>query len=291
MKIAAAFILACVAFAHAGGETESNDTGFYNYHIKIGAPAAEKIRRLEKNITPVENRIVGGGTTTTLSIPHQVGLIITFRLVQTSVCGATLISDSRVLTAGHCYNDGNSIAQSYTVVLGSNLLFSGGTRITTTDFVVYPGYNPRIIANDLGIIRIPRVTFSLTIQPINLPSGSELNLDYTGYTALASGYGATRDGDGVGLLQTLSSVNLRVINNNECRNVYGNTIQGTHLCTNGAGGVGVCHGDTGGPLTTTVNSRRILIGISSFVSTRGCQAGQPSGFTRVSSYTNWIHSI
>lgn len=35
----------------------------------------------------------------------------------------------------------------------------------------------------------------------------------------------------------------------------------------------------------------IQIGISSFFSSKGCQSGEPSGFTRVSSYRSWIESI
>lgn len=36
--------------------------------------------------------------------------------------------------------------------------------------------------------------FLVTIQPVNLPSGSELNNDFVSVTALASGFGITRDG-------------------------------------------------------------------------------------------------
>lgn len=90
----------------------------------------------------------------------QAGLIITFRIIFQSVCGGTVISDTRILTAAHCYTDGSSTAQAMTVVLGSSLLFSGGTRFETMDFVLNPGYNPNIAANDLAVIRTPRITFS-----------------------------------------------------------------------------------------------------------------------------------
>lgn len=115
-----------------------------------------------------------------------------------------------------------------TVVLGSSLLFSGGTRFETMDFVLNPGYNPNIAANDLAVIRTPRITFSseylfkiltvckrfisttiililseknikklkisVLIQPVALPSGSEVNMDFVGFQATVSGYGVTRHG-------------------------------------------------------------------------------------------------
>ncbi|KAL0878879.1 hypothetical protein ABMA27_003890 [Loxostege sticticalis] len=275
------FSLACCAF----GKVVPPDNGIYDYHLKVGMHEADRIRKLEN-----EQRVAGGSTTAIAAVPYQAGLIITFRLVLTSVCGGTVISDTRILTGAHCNNDGNNIAQSITVVVGSNFLFTGGTRMQYTGVSMHPGYNPWIFANDVAVVRVPRITFSLTIQPVNLPSGSELNNDFVSVTALASGFGITRDGDSIGATQMISSVNLRVITNNECRNVYGNFIQNSHLCTSGAGGVGVCLGDTGGPLVATINRRRVIIGISSFTPRDGCQRNMPSGFSRVSSFASWINS-
>ncbi|KAF9422948.1 hypothetical protein HW555_001491 [Spodoptera exigua] len=289
MKIA--LVLVSVLVVVIGAENPLPN-GVYDYHRRIGIPTAFKIKLQEREAAEkAQGRVVGGSSTTTLSVPYQAGLIIRINIISTSVCGGTLISDIRVLTAAHCYNDGNNIAQSFQVILGSNFLFSGGTRIDTNSIAIFPGYNPWIVANDIAVLRISRVSFSLQIQPINLPSGSELNSNFVGSTALASGYGITRDGDSVNLLQTISSVNLQVISNSVCGSSYGNIIQSHHLCTSGAGNVGICRGDTGGPLVTTVNNRRVLIGIGSFTANAGCQAGLPSGFSRVTSFVSWIHSI
>lgn len=287
MKIAFGLILFCVAVASAA-DKPNPENGVYDYHRRIGIPEAFRLRKLESESSDAHSRIIGGSTTTVLSVPYQAGLIMRV-LIFTSVCGGTLISDSRVLTAAHCINDGNNIAQSIQVILGANFLFSGGTRLDSNNYVLFPGYNPWIAANDIAVIRINRVSFSLTIQPINLPSGSEINSNYAGSNALASGYGITRDGDSVSLTQTVKSVSLQVITNTVCSNTY-SVIQSHHLCTSGAGRIGICGGDTGGPLVATVNNRRVLIGVASFTANSGCQAGLPSGFTRVTSFVSWIHS-
>ncbi|XP_072946731.1 brachyurin-like [Epargyreus clarus] len=88
--------------------------------------------------------------------------------------------------------------------------------------------------------------------------------------------------------QFLSHVNVQVITNLECQRVYGtNHVIASTLCTSGAGGRGVCGGDSGGPLTI---SGPTLIGIATFAAASGCSAGLPSGYTRVSSFTSWIEA-
>lgn len=53
-----------------------------------------------------------------------------------------------------------------------------------------------------------------------------------------------------------------------------------------------CLGDSGGPLTAiVVPGRRVLIGIVSFGDANGCTVGSPAGFTRVTSYLDWINEL
>jgi secreted trypsin-like serine protease len=54
--------------------------------------------------------------------------------------------------------------------------------------------------------------------------------------------------------------------------------------------IGTCNGDSGGPLIS-IKEKPEIVGIVSFGSAQGCALGAPQGFTRVSSYLKWIHSV
>ncbi|XP_038206516.1 collagenase-like [Zerene cesonia] len=277
MKLLALFS-AFLAVAYANELTTA-----FNYHENIGIHEARKIQLAETALDFDGSRIVGGSQANLANHPHLGGLVITLTTGGTSVCGSSLLSNTRAVTAAHCWNDGRHQARQFVVVLGSLTLFSGGTRITTTNVQMHQNWNPRTANNDVAVIVINWVGFSTNIQAINLASGSN---DYVGTWATAAGYGLTSDCDNTSRRQ----VNLRVITNAECRNVYGSaSVVASTICTSGAGGVGTCGGDSGGPLQIGSGSGRTLIGITSFGSAR-CQAGNPSAFARVTSFNSWIRA-
>jgi secreted trypsin-like serine protease len=48
-------------------------------------------------------------------------------------------------------------------------------------------------------------------------------------------------------------------------------------------------GDTGSPLTITESDGQMtLVGVSSFISSAGCEANAPHGYCRVSCYLDWL---
>ncbi|KAJ8720269.1 hypothetical protein PYW07_012312 [Mythimna separata] len=292
-------IIACLALAVAVSavdiRTPAPNNPVYGYHLKFGIPEARRIKKLEEaaaqDATLSGSRIVGGSLTNIASVPYQVGLVITVLVIFQSVCGASILTHNRLLTAAHCNGDGIMTANSFTAVLGSNTLFSGGTRIVTHDIVMHPQWNWATIHNDIAILRINSVSFTNVIQPIALPSGNELNNNFLGQNALASGFGLTVDGGSISPSQSLSSVTLPVISNQECFAVYGGAVVASTICTSGAGGKGTCSGDSGGPLVVTSNNRQILVGVVSFGAAAGCSVGLPAAYARVTSYVSWIQSL
>ncbi|XP_075977128.1 brachyurin-like [Anticarsia gemmatalis] len=259
------------------------------YHEEVGIPAAEKIRQYEESL--LANRIVGGSIAPTNAHPYFAGLLISLLGVShSSVCGSSLLSANRLVTAAHCWHDGNNQAWQFTVILGTSFLFSGGTRIATSQVVTHPQWQPSTLNNDVAIIYLPtHVTFSTSIQPIALPNASELWNQFVGQWATAAGFGRTSDQQ-AGASTIVSHVNIQVITVAQCQAIFGLPfVQQSTLCTNGAGGVGICGGDSGGPLVINTNGRLILIGISSFVARNGCQLGFPSAFARVTSFNSFIN--
>ncbi|CAK1581272.1 unnamed protein product [Parnassius mnemosyne] len=255
------------------------------YHDLVGIPRAISLRLSERL------RIVGGSQVAAISsLPYQAGILATLTTGHTSICGGSLISNTRVLTAAHCWWDGHFQAQKFTIVLGSLKIFSGGTRLETKDVVVHPSWNTRDILNDVAMVKIPRVVFNKNIQSISLPT-KEMNQNFAGLTATASGYGKTSDTQSSFPTTTsLHQIQLTVMNNTECQKNFKVTIHNSHLCTDGIRGVGTCDGDSGGPLSLVWNQRRILVGIVSFGLGDGCQKGLPSVYTRVTAFLTWINA-
>nr|AAF71520.1 HzC21 chymotrypsinogen [Helicoverpa zea] len=295
MKFLAVTLLALAAVTSARNVNledviDLEDNSAYDYHRAIGGPLADKIRLAEQEADRNPSRIVGGSNANLGQFPYQAGLIVNMPSWH-SACGGSLLNSWRVLTAAHCWNDGNYQARSLTVVLGSVRLFTGGTRLSTSNLVMHGSWNSILTRNDIAMINLPfRRRHSFTIAPIALPSGNELNNQFNGAIASASGFGLTQDGGSVS--ETLRHVNLPVITNAVCRqystafNVF---VVDSNICVSGAGGRSVCQGDSGGPLVVNSNNRRILIGVTSFGSPRGCQAGSPAVFARVTSFISWIN--
>ncbi|KAL0829280.1 hypothetical protein ABMA28_004093 [Loxostege sticticalis] len=295
MRLILVVVVALVASASAYVEV----FGPRGYHEEIGIPLAAELKAKEDQalgsmarlLTGFDDeRVVGGVVAPANSHPYLGGLLINFaNIAGQSVCGSSLLSANRLVTAAHCWFDGRNQANMFTVILGSNFLWYGGQRIATRHVVMHPQWTPWNLSNDVAMIYLPfSVSFTNSIQPIALPSTWEQFDTFVGEWAVAAGFGKTTDQQ-VGASTVVSHVSLRVITVHECRMVFGsNFVFESTLCTSGQGFVGVCGGDSGGPLFVERNGQRLLIGISSFVANNNCQGGHPSAFARVTSFMSFI---
>lgn len=59
--------------------------------------------------------------------------------------------------------------------------------------------------------------------------------------------------------QSVKFVWLQVISNKVCKETYPTVVRSSNICTSGAGGVGTCAGDSGGPLALEANDTKYLV--------------------------------
>lgn len=177
----------------------------------------------------------------------------------------------------------------YAGTLNVNQLDSSAQTRTVNnaaDIKIHAQYNPSTLNNDISVIRLATpLTLNYYVWPITLASRSDVGNSFEGLTTVASGWGKISDSTAY-ITNELRFVNLVVENLQTCKNYYvaGLVTDGV-ICTNTANGLkSTCNGDSGGPLN--YNGR--LVGITSFVSARGCQSGGPDGFTRITYYLDWI---
>ncbi|KAJ3659997.1 hypothetical protein Zmor_011655 [Zophobas morio] len=232
-------------------------------------------------------RIIGGKTAIPHSMPYQAHLVIT-GTTTIWACSGSVISNHYILTSGRCVEGGVQVEINLGVHDTSEV---GPDQITyiTRDILIHPDYSGNdasYLRNDIALLKTEyEIPFNDYIQPIALPNRVDLDdaETFEGHVGRASGWGLTNGGDDTTESTVLKYFDAKVIKNTDCKKSFFPYIDTTGICTSGDEGVGVCTGDVGGPLVADYK----LIGVSSFWAIL-CIPGYPSGYTRVSSYIDWI---
>ncbi|XP_046403674.1 chymotrypsin-1-like [Ischnura elegans] len=244
-----------------------------------------KVGGLKNGNRDIRPKITGGEHATPGRFYYQAGLNID----NSNFCGATIIHESYVLTTASCVYGG----QTFTVYVG-DIKLKSGQSVSSHEAIIHEKYDPNGFSYDIALIHLPNpLTFNdRTIDKINLPP----NANFFNNIATISGWGTC---EGVGLTSTLLFAQVSMISNEDCKASYGDLITDSHICAQpihegSLNNQGICHGDLGGPLVAMydIENTRIemaLAGISAFINDRGCGVG-PDGYTRVSTFVDWIKS-
>uniref|UniRef100_A0A8C9WI22 pancreatic elastase n=1 Tax=Scleropages formosus TaxID=113540 RepID=A0A8C9WI22_SCLFO len=232
----------------------------------------------------VEDRVVGGTVAQPHAWPWQISLQYLSGSSYYHTCGGSLVRRGWVMTAAHCVDR----TRTWRVVLGDhNIYVSEGTEqvVGVSGVYIHPNWNSNSVANgyDIALLRLSSdVTLNSYVQLASLPpSGQILPNNNPCYI---TGWGYTQSGGQ--LSASLKQAYLPLVDYSTCSRSdwWGSTVKTTMVCAGGSSDSG-CQGDSGGPLNCQVNGRYYVHGVTSFVSSLGCNTlRKPTVFTRVSAY-------
>merc|ERR1719348_973174 len=187
----------------------------YTFALALGAPRVSK-QALSTHKARGGGRIVGGENAAVGEFPHQIALLYHGSLM----CGGSLISEDRVITAAHCC-DGEK-PKNLAVQVGSyhlNQEDEGQADIPVATITVHENYDDWTTSNDICLLTLDGAAdmSNPNIGTIALPEQEE---DYEeGTICTVTGWGAVSEGGH--LAKKLKKVDVPVVSDENCRKAYG----------------------------------------------------------------------
>ncbi|NWH25935.1 TM11E protease, partial [Grus americana] len=245
------------------------------------------IRRQTFSFTGVE-RIIGGQRAQDGEWPWQASI----QLDGTHRCGASVISNTWLVTAAHCFRGGKD-PRRWTASFGI-LLRPPKQKKFIRRIIIHEKYSDFVLDHqyDVAVVELASaIEFTSDVHSVCLPEASTIFPENA--SCFVTGWGALENDGECYSVNQLRQAEVKIISTATCnrRQVYGGAITPGMLCAGYLEGkVDACQGDSGGPLVHA-NSRGIwyLVGIVSWGDECG-KPNKPGVYVRVTYYRNWINS-
>jgi secreted trypsin-like serine protease len=274
-------------------ESVSDDSSLLlNSPCDCGCPLIEPLLNKRK-------RIINGEMSVEHSWPWEMLLVVIDINGQPLLfCGATLISDRHVITAGHCVHQ--HIPPFIYLFPGQhkfNLNISLSLSYPVNKIYVHENLNV-LLHNDIAIVTLQeRLRFDSFIYPICLPKINS-SLLKNNEELISIGWGRLSSQPGTNIYpENLQQVKLFYIptSHPNCSNIFKpiTNIHPGQMCV-GNIGFNTCHGDSGGALmkkdflSNTNQFYWQLIGIASKTIDCGFNSTSPDIFINIQYYYQWI---
>jgi len=233
-------------------------------------------------------RVIAGKTAVRGSWPWQ----ILMKFGGRAGCGGTLIAPQWVVTAAHCVYRREHVPYMFSVVLGEHdreRREGSEEEIRVSRVYRYPGYNPRVLNNDIAMFRLSTpARLGKYVKTACLPSQDPP----VGSKCYITGWGKTRHPGS--MTRVLQQGLLPVVSNEDCyrknHRVIPIPITDAMIC-GGDGGISRlsgCHGDSGGPYVCNINGRWELHGSVSHGSPVCSSSQTYTVFSRTNHFLGWI---
>merc|ERR1711971_522300 len=244
------------------------------------------------------NRIVGGVEAMANEFPWIASLILLIDGHETdSMCGGTPVSAEWIVTAAHCLykdNDYKTLYKPSEMVwtLGEHdFLDTTETKIPTIKvkvekIIVSPEWDSMTTIGDIALIKLAKTVDLKKYTPACMAKTGQ---SFVGKSAWVYGWGQTSFKADMGEFK-LRKLEVKVASNKECmawsdKNTMRWALKDSQVCAGAGVGKDSCKGDSGGPLTSVVNGRHVLIGD---VSNGNACKGPYSVYGSIAYYRKWI---
>ena len=209
-------------------------------------------------------------------------------------CAGSLIDRNSVLTAAHCVSFISTFTTPLTLSFRDVRIVVGGTVLNSkqgqprriqklSDISIHPRFNENVSGKyDAAVIKLGT---PVTKSALALAKTGSDRLERAGRLATIAGWGTTRaesvsGSAGSNIPDRMQEARVPLVSDASCEGAYKGAFFPAVMVCAGEKGMGVCHGDSGGPMWATTSAGRRQIGITS--GGIGCATARyPGVFTEV----------